>query len=263
MRGLWAVYKREVALYFRSFIAYAIAFALLGIIGLLFTGNIVYIFQQSQMQAMQFGQAAPVQLTPLVTQNMSIITFLMFLIAPLLTMRLLAEEKREGTLEVLMTLPMPDWAFVVGKFLAAWTLFTAFLVMTLIHTGMLAAIGSFNTTQVAFIYLGTWLYGGAALAIAYIWSAITEDQLVAAFLGAASILTLYLADALAAVITGQQNQMGATIGGFVRQLGLNAHYDNLLAGIIRAQDVTYFVLVIAVALFITSLIVGTRRWRAS
>jgi ABC-2 type transport system permease protein len=263
MRGLFAVYKREVALYFRSFIAYAIAFAVLGIIGLLFTANIVFLFEQSTMQQMQYGQSAPIQLTPLVSQNMGIITFLMFLIAPLLTMRLLAEESREGTLEVLMTLPMPDWAFVLGKFLAAWTLFTALLALTLVHTGMLAAIGSFNGGQVFFIYLGTWLYGGATLAIAFIWSSITEDQLVAAFLGAASILTLYLANALATIITNQQNPFGDVVGEFVRQLGLNVHYDNMLDGIIRAQDVLYFVLLIIVALFITTLIVGTRRWRAS
>ena len=94
MQGLFAVYKREVALYFRSFIAYAIAFALLGIIGLLFTANIVYLFQQAEMSA-QYGQAANVQLTPLISQVMGVLTFLMFLVAPLITMRLLAEESRD------------------------------------------------------------------------------------------------------------------------------------------------------------------------
>lgn len=262
MRGLFAVYKREVALYFRSFIAYAIAFALLGIIGLLFTANIVSLLGQSQMMA-QAGQSANIQLTPLISQSMSIITFLMFLVAPLITMRLISEESREGTLEVLMTLPMSDWSFVVGKFLAAWTFFSVLLGLTLIHTGMLAAIGSFNMGQVVFIYIGTWLYGGATLAVSIIWSAVTEDQLVSAFLGAATILTLYLADALASVATDQQSQIGDTVGEFIRQLGLNTHYFNLLDGIVRAEDIMYFVLLIVVALFITSLIVSTRRWRAS
>jgi ABC-2 type transport system permease protein len=262
MRGLFAVYKREVALYFRSFIAYAIAFALLGIIGLLFTANIVYIFQQAELSA-QYGQAANVQLTPLISQVMGVFTFLMFLVAPLITMRLLAEESREGTLEVLMTMPMGDWAFVLGKFLAAWTLYTVLLAITFIHTGMLAAMGPINMGQIVFMYVGAWLYGGTTIAIALIWSAITEDQLVAAFLGAAVILTLALADAVSMLVSGQTNQTASTAAEFVRQLGLNTHLSNLMAGIVRAEDITYFVLMMIVALFITTLIVGTRRWRAA
>ena len=259
MRGLWAVYKREVALYFRSFIAYAIAFALLGIIGLLFAGSIY----QQMLGSVMYGQPPSIQLMPLVGQNLAIIAFLMFLVAPLITMRLLAEENREGTLEVLMTMPMGDWSFVLGKFFAAWTLYTVLLALTLVHTIMLATLGALNIGQLVSMYVGTWLYGGATIAIALIWSAITEDQLVAAFLGAAAILTLVLADALAVLVGGQQTQLAGGVSEFVRQIGLNAHHNNLMDGLIQAEDITYFVLVMIVALFITTLIVGTRRWRAA
>lgn len=258
MQALFAVYKREVALYFRSGIAYAIASALLLIVGIVFTAQAEYILVQAQFQQ-QFGSAT-FSLNFALRAMLGVFTFLLFLVAPLITMRLLAEESREGTLEVLMTLPMGDWAFVLGKYLAAWTFYSVLLGLTLIPTGMLATMGTLNAGRVLFMYLGTWLYGGATIAVALIWSAVTEDQLVAAFLGAATVLVLILADALQLIVSSGQGAGG--IGEVVRNLGLNTHYDTLLDGVVRAEDLTYFVLLIIVALFITTLIVGTRRWRA-
>lgn len=255
MRALWAVYKRETALIFRSPIAYAVTFALMIFLGLLFAAIIASV-ALSQAQGAQGGVSAGI----LVTQILSTLVFLMFLIAPLMTMRLLSEENREGTLEVLMTLPMSDWTFVVGKFLAVWTFYTVMLLLTLVHLLILRSLGPVNGGLVALAYFGAWLYGGAALALTMIWSAITEDQIVAAFLGAATLLGLFLADGIALVISDQVFPGGAE---FVRQLGFTTHYDNtMLQGILRAEDVLYFVLVMIVSLFITSIIVGTRRWRA-
>ncbi|MCA9913535.1 MAG: hypothetical protein KC496_09310, partial [Anaerolineae bacterium] len=96
MRALWAVYKRETVHYFRSFIAYGIAFALIGFMGLYFMGNIGFVQQQSAFQ-----QGGGIPAADLAAANLSVFTFLLFLISPLLTMRLLAEETREGTLETL------------------------------------------------------------------------------------------------------------------------------------------------------------------
>lgn len=255
MQAIWAVYKREAKLYFQSFIAYGIAFALVGFIGLLFAGNVAFVQQSVAMG--QGGSSA----TSLVGANMGVLTFLMFLIAPLLTMRLLSEESREGTLEVLMTLPMAEGAFVVGKFLAAWTFYTFLLALTLIHLVLLASMGPINTGTAVVMYLGAWLYGGAALAIGMIWSAVTEDQLVAAFLGAASLLGLYLAESFANIAADPRL---AGVAEVLRELSLPAHYQStMLEGLLRAEDVIYFVLLIVVALFITTLMVGTRRWRAS
>jgi len=255
MRSLLAVYKREAALLFRSIVAYAIGFALLMFIGLLFASNIAFIAQQQAFG----GPGAPA--TDLAVNNLSVFAFLMFLIAPLLTMRLLAEEAREGTLEVLMTLPMSDWAFVAGKFLAVWTYYSFLLLLTGVHLLILSGMGPLNPGWLFALYLGAWLYGGATLAISMIWSAVTEDQIVAAFLGAATVLVLFLADQLAVLVGSQQIVAG--FANFLRELGLTSHYQaTMMNGIIRAQDVIYFVFMIAVCLFITTLIVGTRRWRA-
>ena len=259
MRALLAVYKREVSVYFRSFIAYAVGFAVIGFIGLLFMGNLnIAVQQQANVQ-----QAGGIRPTDLVRFNLDVFVFLMFLIAPLLTMRLLSEESREGTLEVLMTLPMGEWVFVVAKFLAAWTYYTFLLLLTFLHVVLIWAIApEMNWTFIGVMYLGAWLYGGAALAITLIWSAITEDQLVAAFLGSATILALFLSESLAVIVSEQALFQGAA--DFVREIGLSPHFQaTMLSGILRAQDIAYFILMIILPLFITTLIVGTRRWRAS
>ncbi len=246
MSKVMAVFKRELGLYFRSPIAYGIAFALLFFIGVLFNA---YISQANQ----QFPADS--------TYVPGLLTFLMFLVGPLLTMRLLAEERREGTLEVLMTLPMSEWHFIVGKFLAAWAYYTILLLITLVYHLILKQIGIPDDGAAFGAYLGAWLYGGAVLAVTMIWSAITEDQIVAAFLGAATVLVLYLAEIASTWVATQPGMSAAS--DFIREIGLQAHYGATLSrGIIRAEDIVYFILLMVGALFVTTRIVETRRWRA-
>src|SRR5690606_35131295 len=246
MTKIFAVFKREVGLYFRSPIAYAISFALLLFLGMLFNS---FITQANGSFPADPGFAP------------NLLTFLMFLIAPLLTMRLIAEETREGTLEVLMTLPMNEGQFILGKFLAAWAYYTVLLLLSVVYYYLLTLVGIPDQGVAFGAYFGAWLYGGAVLAIAMIWSAVTEDQLVAAFLGAATILVLYLAEFAAIWLSGQQVFGG--IANFIRELGLQAHYSATLAqGIVRAEDILYFLFVMIGALFITTRLVETRRWRA-
>jgi ABC-2 type transport system permease protein len=259
MRAIFAVFKRELSLYFRSPIAYAVAFALLLFIGVLFNGNLSQAVNYNASALQQGGQgitASDLNMAP------SLLTFLMFLIAPLLTMRLIAEESREGTIEVLMTLPMNEGQFIVGKFLAVWGYYTFLLLITVIYHVVLVSVGTPDMGIQFASYFGAWLYGGAVLAIAMIWSAITEDQIVAAFLGAATILVLYLAES-AAISLGSVPNLGTGIADFIRNLGLQAHYGATMAnGIIRVEDIVYFLFMIIGALFITTRIIETRRWRA-
>src|SRR4029078_12458706 len=127
MRQIFAVFKRELGLYFRSPVAYAIAFALLLFFGLLFSNSL--------SQANQQAPADQVDYIP------SVLTFLLFLVAPLLTMRLLSEEAREGTLEVLMTIPITERPFIVGEFLAVWTYYAVILLLTGIYYIILTMVG--------------------------------------------------------------------------------------------------------------------------
>lgn len=261
MRAIWAVYKRELALYFRSAIAYGIAFGLMFFLGLLFSANVSTATQINLSAASGgFGASQIIPADVLVTSTMGTLTLLMFIFAPLLTMRLIAEEAREGTLEVLMTLPMNESAFIIGKFLAAWTYYTFVLALTFLYVVLLAGISPVDSGRVLAAYFGAWLYGGATIAVALIWSAVTEDQILAAFLGAATILVFFLAE-LAAIWAEGQGFSGLV--GLTRELSLQAHYqDTMLAGIIRAEDIVYFILLMIGSLFITTRIVETRRWRA-
>lgn len=243
---LWAIYKRELAVYFRSPIAYAIAFALLFFLSFLFNGYVTQSVGQFPADS---------------TMIPGLLTFLMFLVAPLITMRLIAEETREGTLEVLMTMPINEGTFILAKFLAAWTYYTVLLLLTGVYHIIWTMIGTPDLGAAFGAYFGAWLYGGAVLAVTLIWSAVTEDQIVAAFLGAASVLVLYLAELASVALSSNTNLTG--IAEFVRELGLSAHYEATMArGILRLEDVLYFVFLIVGALFITIRIVETRRWRA-
>ncbi|HYO89031.1 MAG TPA: ABC transporter permease [Candidatus Limnocylindrales bacterium] len=242
----WAVFKRELRVYFRSPIAYAIAFALFFFVGWLFNAYIA----QSNGQYPADATYVP-----------SLITFLLFLIAPLITMRLFAEEAREGTIEVLMTLPMGSSQIVLGKFFAAWCYYTVLLQISLIYVLLLALVGVPDLGAAVGAYAGAWLYGGAALAISLVWSAITEDQIVAAFLSAATLLVMYLADIAAGALAGQGNV--PWLAEFVRELGFRSHYDATMAvGIIRVQDILYFIILMVISLFATTLILESRRWRS-
>jgi ABC-2 type transport system permease protein len=257
MRQTLAVYKREVALLFRSPIAYAVAFALLLFMGVLFSGGLSSILIYNQQAGQQGGQ--PATATDL-NQTTGVLVFLLFLVGPLLTMRLLAEESREGTIETLMTLPMSEAHFIVGKFLAVWTFYTVVVLLTVIYHIIGHQVGVPDDGIAFGQYVGAWLYGGAVLAVCMIWSAVTEDQIVAAFLSAATVLVLYLAESAAGSLTNIPALAG--LSDFVRELGLQAHYASTLAsGVVRAEDIAYFLLVIVGALFITVRIVETRRWR--
>lgn len=245
----WTVFVREFVGYFRSPIAYFIAFAVLLLLGVLFNGYINFAVSAGNQPADA-------------TSMPGLLVFLMFLIGPLLTMRLIAEESREGTLEVLMTLPMNEGQFIIGKFLAAWGYYTVLLLLTGVYYIILTIVGVPDQGAAFGAYFGAWLYGGAVIAVSMIFSALTEDQIVAAFLSAATVLVLYLTDIAAAWIAGQNTSISG-LSEFVRELGLQAHYANTMAfGIIRAEDVLYFLFLMIGALFITTRIVEIRRWRA-
>lgn len=259
MRSILAVYKRELGLYFRSITAYAILFGFLFFFGLIVASNLDVLSTYNREVA---GQTTSVLTAgDVLSGSLSSLTLLLFLIAPLLTMRLLAEESREGTLEILMTLPVTESRFIIGKFLASWTFYTVMLLLTLIHTAVISSIAPLDGGLIFSAYLGAWLFGGGVLAVSLIWSAVTDDQIVAAFLGAMSILLLYLTNNVAVWASGQDVTAGAV--NFIRELGLQAHYhDTMLEGIIRIHDIFYFVFIIIAGVFITTRLVETRRWRA-
>ena len=240
--NIWAVFKRELAQYFVSPIAYFVAFVILLILGLIFSSDLRYAVN-NQLPA----QSAAVP---------GVLAFLLLLMAPLLTMRLLAEENREGTIELLLTMPIRDADIVLGKFLGAWVYYPLVLAATLVYQFILAPLGAPDQGAAIAAYLGIWLYGGAALAIGLMFSAVTENQIVAGFLSLATLAVLFWTDFFAQSIQNIDLQSG------IREISLSAHYYRSFSqGIVRLEDMLFYVFVIAGALFVTTQLVESRRWR--
>jgi ABC-2 type transport system permease protein len=235
------VFRREVGQYLTSPFAYLIAAAVLVLTGVLFNRDLVVSMTVKPTDA---------ALVP------SVLSFTMIFFAPLLTMRLFAEERREGTLELLLTAPVSDSSIVLGKFLGAWFYYSLLLALTLLYQLVLISITQPDLGHTMSAYIGIWLYGGATLAVGMLFSSLTENQIIAAFLSMVALMLLWLGDQAGDLIS---NIDAARL---VRGISLQGHYStSFAAGLLRAEDVAFFGSVIVVALFVTIRIVESNRWR--
>jgi ABC-2 type transport system permease protein len=242
MRGTWTVFQKEVAQYFASPIAYLIAFAFLLLTALWFNRDLT----------VSAGQRIPADAAIIPNQ----LALLLIFIAPLLTMRLLAEESREGTLELLMTAPVSDVAIVIGKFMGAWFYYSVLLGITVVYQILLSGVTNPDPGVAIAAHLGIWLYGGAALGIGLMFSAMTENQIVAAFLGVSALLLLYQANAAGQIVASFE------LANFLRTLSFPGHFESSFAfGLVRGEDIVYYAGIMVLALFIAVQVVQSRRWR--
>ncbi len=242
MRSVLTIFRRELAQYFTSPIAYLVAFAVLILGGFVFNNDLA---------ARNGGQAA--------TDGTVILTYFAYFtlfFAPLLTMRLMSEENREGTLELMMTLPVHDGDIVLGKFLGAWGYYTVILALTLVYQVLLVWLNPPDLGAVISMYLGMWLYGGAAIAVGLLFSSLTENQVIAAFLSTAALILLWLSDLVGQVVNSR------AIAEVVRAFSFQSHLlYSFRIGLVRLNDLVFFAGVITVILFVTTRIVESRRWR--
>ena len=241
MRAIGIIVQRELAQYFSSPLAYLIAFAFLLFTGIAFNSDLV----------LSVG-VRPVD--PALIPRL--LTLVLVLFAPLLTMRLLAEESREGTLELLLTAPVPDSSSVIGKFLSAWIYFTFLLALTFVYQFILMYVSFPDMAHTIGAYLGIWLYAGATLAVGLVFSALTENQILAAFLSTSVLLILYFGESAVQIVPSSE------LAFIILNLTLQGHFTPSFAvGVIRLEDIVYFAGMIVVMLFISIQLVQMRRWR--
>lgn len=181
-------------------------------------------------------------------------SFFLAFLAPLLTMRLLSEEQKLGTLELLLTSPVRDWEVVLGKYLASYLILVATLALTLYYVLLLYIFGEPDTGPVLSGYLGLLLHAGAALAVGLLGSSLSGNQVVAAVVGIAILLMLDFVDRVAALV-------GGTAGDVLNGFSLNLHVADFTRGVIDTENVVYFLSLAAVFLFLTIRSLETRRWR--
>jgi ABC-2 type transport system permease protein len=242
MRGIWIIFWRELKQYLLSPVAYLIAAAFLLLTGFLFNNDLVL--------SVTVKAASPVVVP-------SFLAFALVFFAPLLTMRMLAEETREGTLELLLTAPVKDSEIVIGKFLASWCYYSILLAFTLVYQVILYNITQPDLGMAASAYIGIWLYGGATLAVGLLFSALTENQVVAAFLSTAALLILFLGGLAGQIVSNLE------LARLINELTLQGHFSSsFVYGLLRAEDIAYYAGLIAIALFITIRVVESHRWRA-
>ncbi len=253
---IWPIYKKELRLYFTSAVAYAVITAFLFIMGWFFRAiffNYVSMSLQAAANPMLAREMNPtdVVMRPLLS-NMSVI--LLFL-TPLLTMRIFAEERRSGTIELLLTYPVRDGAVLLGKYLAALSLYGVMLALTLAFPAILWRFGArLEWGPLLTGYLGLVLMGSAFLAVGLLSSSLTENQIIAAVSTFAVLLGLWIAGWFA-------DFAGPTWGGVLRHLSLLEHNESFGKGVLETKDLIYYVDFTLLGLFLALRSVESRRWR--
>ncbi len=256
MSPVGAVVRKELRTYFVSPIAYVVAGVFLLLLGLLLFLPILAISNQSlQMLRMQ-GNLPDVNLNQLVLRpafaNMAVV---MLLVVPILTMRLLAEEKKLKTMELLLTSPLTITDIVVGKFIAAFLVFASMLALTALGTVALAAIADLRWAPIATAYLGVLLLGGVFLSVGLVASGLTENQVISVVLSFGLLLVIWLFD-WAGQLIGD-----SPFGKLMSYLSPIGHFDNLVKGLIDSKDLIYFATAIILSLFLTHRVLESQRWR--
>jgi ABC-2 type transport system permease protein len=255
MRGFWSVYRKELYSLFASPIFYVVAFTFLIISGYFFYSAMAF-YNFVSFQASQNPMAArQLNLTDMVLRpfflDMSIV---LLLISPLFTMRLFAEERKSGTLELLFTYPLSDGSTVLAKFCAVMTAYLLILAGTLPGIFLLGYIGNPSWETVATAYLGIVLLGGAFLSLGLFTSSLTQNQIIAAVLAFGALLMFW-------VIGWMKNLVGPTSGSFVEYLSITRHLESFTKGVLDSRDLIYYLLFMALFLFLTLRQVESHRWR--
>jgi ABC-2 type transport system permease protein len=250
MRNIWIIAKREYDHFFISPIAYVVAFMILLTTGIIFAINVLY-FIQNAFQA--FGQ------TPDIGPVTGAFGFLLVLSIPAITMRLLADEARMGTLELLLTAPVTDFELVAGKWLGGFLFLLTVLAITLIYPIILHFVlvsPGIDQQLVISAYLGVILVAAAFLALGVGISAVFTNQ-VAAFFVTLSVFVFFW------WLIGFPAQLLQGTGGELFQyLSMQSHfYEAFNRGSVYLTDIIYFVSLIALGLFIGTTAVESRRWR--
>jgi ABC-2 type transport system permease protein len=236
MRNILAVAERELRSYFTSPVAYVVTALFLLMAGYLFALGL-NITREASLRGL--------------IQNVSV---LFLFITPALTMRLLAEEQRTGTVELLLTNPVQEWQIVLGKFLGSLGLLLVMLGLTLLYPLFLFMFGNPDVGPVLAGYLGVVLQGAAFLAVGLWASSMTQNQIIAAIVAFGALLILWLSESL-----GQF--LGGTVGTIVSYTSLINHFNEFPRGVINSKDVIYYVTVVAAGLVLSTVFLQSRRVR--
>jgi ABC-2 type transport system permease protein len=252
MRNILAIAGKEIRAYFTSPIAYVVIGFYALLFGYFFAVMLTF-FERQSMQMMQMGGAVNINqmlIGPVFTNAEVVLLFVL----PMVTMRVFAEEKRSGTIELLLTSPLTDWQIILGKFLGAMALFTIMLAITVIHIGILFLYSEPEWKPILTGYFGMLLMGGCFIALGLFISSLTRNQIVAGMITFAAFLLFW-------VINWMGSFVGPTAQAVLAHLSIIDHFDDFAKGIIDTKHLVYYVSFIAFGLFLTAKSVDSERWR--
>ncbi|HYR43001.1 MAG TPA: ABC transporter permease subunit [Terriglobia bacterium] len=258
MRNILAIVERELRAYFSSPIAYVVLTIFVFLSGIFFRSILSQVMQMaliSQMQAQQLGPR-PMDMPGMISRGfLSTMSVILLFIMPMLTMALFSEEKKRGTIELLLTAPLTDLEVVLGKFFAAGAFYLILLVSTWIPMAVLYLYGSPASGPILTAYLGLLLYGLAILAIGLFISTLTENQIIAAVLSFGTIMVLWLVDVVA------QNAESSWNKSILSYLSILSHLDDFMKGILSTSHIIFYLSLMLGALFLTYRSIDSLRWR--
>ena len=253
VRNVLAIADKELRSYFASPIGYIIIglFALL--FGWFFYVYLTFFVQRSTGMAGMGGGATNINQDMIRYVLMNSAVIILF-VMPMITMRTYAEEKRSGTIELLLTSPLTDVQIILGKFFGAMGLYAAMLLVTLLYMGILFIYGNPEWRPIASGYLGLLLMGGCFISLGLLISSLTKNQIVAGVITFAVFLMLW-------VINWIGDQSGPTTRVIVNYLSIVDHFDDFARGIIDTKHLVYYLSFITFGLFLTAKSVDSERWR--
>ena len=255
MRNVWIICRKELRSYFVSPIAYILLAMFAIVFGFFFwnaVGYFIYMGIESQMRGEMFPLNVNEQVIRPLVSNVSVIG--LFLI-PIITMRLFAEEKRTGTIELLVTSPVRDAEVILGKWLAAMMLYAGMLVLTALNFIWLFKYGNPDWKPLAIAYLGLLLQAGMQLAIGTFISTLTRNQIIAGALTFGVCLLLWVL----AWVSGYESASWAKV---LAYLSVPTHFESFGKGLLSLKDAIFYLSAIFFALFLTARSLESLRWRS-
>ena len=255
MRNIIAIGQKELKSYFSSPIAYVVIGFWALLYGYFFIAILQFFVRQS-MGGNQFGGQQPVNVNqmmirPLVAQNVPIL--LLFLL-PMVTMRTYSEEKRSGTIELLLTSPVTDFEIILGKFFGAMGLYCSMLAVTLIHLAVLLWFGRPEWKPIIATYLGLLLLGGCFISLGLFISSLTKNQIVAGMVTFAVFLLLWVIEWIGSFSPPMIDKLS-------QYLSIVGHLDDFGKGVLDTTHIIYYLSFITFGLFLTAKSVDSERWR--
>ena len=237
MRNVMGIYKRELRSYFDSPIAYIFIIVFLLLSSWLFFRS-YFLYNQAELRSF-----------------FSLLPWIFLFFVPAVSMRLWAEERKMGTLELLMTLPVRDGEVITGKFLAGLSLVAGTVLLAFPLAGITAYLGDPDVGPIIGGFVGAILLGGAYLAIGMFISSLTENQIVAFIVGVVVCFLMFIAGEAFVLFNAP-----AGLAPLLRFIGLGAHFESISRGVIDSRDVIYYLSVIVFFLFLNKLSLEGRRW---